>query len=835
MDNDYGGATYNSTRTGTADDDATAAGAGTNAAPTSTSGQSNTPSTQNTGQKSTNSAGSDFSNNRTDNPLNNFSSYTYSIALYAITPEDANKYAETGQPPTDKSKYYVVAQSGGISAADSRGITSSGRPGVNQMGLDYFIDSLEFKIQIPNSRSEAIAQGNRIKLKIIEPYGFNFTEELKKLALAIAKKSPMMKGVTAANFNHRLMRYILAIKYYGYDSQGNLVTSKSGFVKDYSNGFSDVNSVIERYVICNLTNYNFKLNGNSTTYNIELAEAAPSISLGTILGYPQNTVNINGSTVGEVLMGSKGSYSKSLISELNSQTKKLVNDSNKDEIPHTYEIEFLDEKNNPDPNGPIASAKLSNSNDKTNTASNVPTTSKSNIKSSLLTQTFNSNIKSLGFPSGDKIVDIIDDIISKSSYVSDALKVLNNEKPETGSVKNTSKKEFKWFSINPIVTTKTFNKKSNYWVYNVKYQIKPYIIYYIKSNNVTNFCKFNGAHKVYNYFLTGENTQVLNYELSYNALYFTPDSATVNQSGPPPSAKIDSLIKPSDPNISAPQGGSQSGVGGVGINNETVPQENVRAQLYSPGESHVINMKIMGDPDWILTSTGINSTKSKLKAETKSTSLSKVDASLGPSMFDGQLMTQVIFNTANDYLNTGLMDVSDQVALMGPGERDFNIKGTIYITTHVTSSFSKGTFTQTLTLVPVPPGSMVTNSSGKSVDGRESNTGSGGAGDTTRSTLSTGDFIAADARATTDAPLIESQIQYEKNLPSDTTQGVIVTGQLGRQEFANDDRARNNRAALDAPNTDNTPYDYAASAAAARAAEKEGLGVTADGTTWRLR
>jgi hypothetical protein len=174
-------------------------------------------------------------------------------------------------------------------------------------------------------------------------------------------------------------------------------------------------------------------------------------------------------------------------------------------------------------------------------------------------------------------------------------------------------------------------------------------------------------------------------------------------------------------------------------------------------------MKIMGDPDWILTSTGINSTKSKLKAETKSTSLSKVDSSLGPSMFDGQLMTQVIFNTANDYLNTGLMDVSDQVVLMGPGERDFNIKGTIYITTHVTSSFSKGTFTQTLTLSPVPSGSMVTNSSGKSVDGRESNTGSGGAGGSTRPTSTApGDFIAADARATeAQQVLSQKQSAYE--------------------------------------------------------------------------
>lgn len=826
-------------------DDAAKAGAGTVAAPTSTSGQSNTPSTQNTGQKSTNSAGSDFSNNRTDNPLNNFSSYTYSIVLYAISPEDANKYAETGQTPTDRSKYYVVAQSGGISSADSRAITSSGNPGPNQMGLDYFIDTLEFRTTIPNTASQSYAQGSRIKLKIIEPYGFNFTEELKKLTLNISKKSPLMKGVTADNFNHRLMRYILGIRYYGYDSQGNLVTSKSGFVKNYNNGFSDVNSVIERYVVVAINDFKFKVNGNSTTYNIELQEAAPQASLGTITGVTQNPLNINGSTVGEVLAGSKGTNSKSLVSELNNQTKKSTDSSNKTEQSHTYEIEFLDEKNNLAPNGPIASAKISVSDAKTNTGSGAASnTSQSNIAAAFKTQTYNSNIKSVGFNAGTDIVQIIDDIISKSSYVSNALKVLNNEKPETGGVKNTSRQEFKWFSINPIVTTKSFEKKTNYWTFNIKYQIKPYTIYYIKSNNVTSFCKFNGAHKVYNYFLTGENTQVLNYELQYNALYFIAESSSVKIAGQPDyayTASNTSLAKNStQPIPSAPQGGSQSSVGGVGINNETVPQENVRAQLYSPSDAYKVTMKIMGDPDWILTSTGINATQSKFKAMPKVKSLSGTAADLGPSMFDGQLLVQVIFNTANDYLNTGLMDVSDQVMTMAPGTRNFNIKGTIFTVSHVTSLFSKGSFTQTLEMQLVPSNLLVTENSNSSTDGRESSTTLSGTeiGSSDRPTLSTGDFIAADARATTDASLIESQSQSAQDSPSNNSQGVIVTGQLGRQErqeSANDDGARNNRAALNAPNTDNTPYDYAASAAAARAAETEGLGVTADGTPWRLR
>ena len=790
--NDYGGAAYNSTRTGTADDDAANAGAGTTAAPTSTSGQSNTANTKETGQKSTNSSGSaEYSNNRTDNPLNNFSSYTYSIVLYAISPEDANRYAQTGQTPTDRSKYYVVAQSGGISAADSRAITSSGTPGPNQMGLDYFIDSLEFKTTIPNTEADSVAQGSRIKLKIIEPYGFNFTEELKKLALAISKNSPMMKGVTDNNFNHRLMRYILGIRYYGYDSQGNLVTSNSGFVKNYSNGFSDVNSVIERYVVVAINAFNFKINGNSTTYNIELQEAAPQFALGTIMGNIQNDLNITGSTVGEVLIGSKGTNSTSLTSVLNSQTKKTTEstNNNKAEPSHTYEIEFLDEKNKLDPNGPIALAKLSESDDKTNTAGNLQKTNQSNIAASYKQQSFNSNIKSVGYKDGTKIVSIIDDIIAKSSYVSDALKVLNNEKPETGSVKNTSKKEFKWFSINPIVTTKKFDTKNNYWIFNIKYQIKPYTIYYIKSNNVTNFCKFNGAHKVYNYFLTGENTQVLNYEVQYNALYFIPESTTLNSRGLFTVTSVNTSL--AQPIPSANQGGSGSSTVGVGINNETVPQENVRAQLYNPGDSYKVTIKIMGDPDWILTSTGINSNQPKFQATTKSTSLSTIGASadLGRSMFDGQLLVQVIFNTANDYLNNGLMDVSDQVMTMMPGARNFNIKGTIFTVSHVTSLFSKGSFTQTLDMQVIPSQQLITDNSKSSSNsnGRES----------TKTDTVAGDFVG-NVRSTLANPASQGDVRkFENAQASQSTGWLPKFGQ--RTDFMGDPNYVPSRGDYNAP------------------------------------
>ena len=792
--NDYGGAAYNSTRTGTADDDAANAGAGTTAAPTSTSGQSNTSSTQNTGQKSTNSAGSDFSNNRTDNPLNNFSSYTYSISLYVITPEDANKYTETGQLPSDKSKYYVVAQSGGISAADSRAITSSGTPGPNQMGLDYFIDSLEFKTIIPNSQTSSMVQGHAIKLKIVEPYGFNFTDQLKKTISDVSKNSTSMKN-SIAETNYRSQRFILGIRYYGYDTQGNLVTANSGFVKKYSNGFSDVNSVLEKYVIVTIDDLKFKINGDSTVYNMLLKESSSSFSGGTIINYIQSPLDINGTTVGEVLSGKKGTTSKSLISELNKQNQKLVDNKNIT-TQHTFELEFLDEKNNPDPYGPIASAKISgdvNSSKRTSNMALVSSTSQSNVGAQFKQQTINNNIKTVSFNYGTKISQIIDDIISKSSYVSDALKVLNSEDPESSSTSNSAPKSLKWFSINPVVTTKLMDPKTNYWAFNIKYQIKPYNIYYIKSNNVTTFCKFNGAHKVYNYFLTGENTQVLNYELQYNYLYFIPENFTATST----TGLANTTNKPADKKtaiVSAPQGGSQSGTGGVAINSGSIPEENVRAQLYSPQDNVSITMKIMGDPDWIITNTGINiNGTSNLKLSAAATSSSSA-AVRGDKLdiLSGQLLVQVIFNTANDYKNDGLMDVSDQVANLAPGARNFNIKGTIYTVSEVTSVFSKGSFTQTLIMQIVESNLLVTENSNSSTDGRESTKTDTVAGDflgnvsSNRPTLANPANSQGDIRKFENEQIAASQKQTDYAAMSNPYSGLSAQTTL----TANDDTVR---------------------------------------------
>ena len=90
------------------------------------------------GAKTTNSSGQKYSSiigPRTieprQNPLGQYSSYTYNITLYMATPEAINNFVETGQfDPNDD--FFIVAQSGGVGSEQKRGITIDGNVGPNE-------------------------------------------------------------------------------------------------------------------------------------------------------------------------------------------------------------------------------------------------------------------------------------------------------------------------------------------------------------------------------------------------------------------------------------------------------------------------------------------------------------------------------------------------------------------------------------------------------------------------------------------------------------------------------------------------------------------------------
>jgi hypothetical protein len=654
-----------------------------------------------------------FPGARKENVLDYFSSYNYQVSLYVLNPNAQNYFIQTGLfPNQDQGQIAVIAQSGGINnTSELRALTNTGTIALGQEGLDYFIDNLEFTT-VPATSGQSYVAVKDMTMKIIEPVGFSFINQVKLAAGKITDPSATSISNTTGGapvFNNLFM---IGVKFYGYDVNGQLVTAKSDIVQRFTNGLTNEDGVIERYIAVNIQSIQFKLDGNATVYTLSLQDRGSQVATGTVNGYIQQTNSVVAGTVAEALNGGAGSNEKGLMGMLNifEQGKK---DKNYVDIPVTYEVEFLDKNNKPDPDGPIASALLeSNVVSQTAPMSSASTTTQANIKESARAVTYNTVKKTINFTAGVMAMDMIDSIISKSEYVTAALNTVNNQNVETLSAKSINKLKFEWYSINPVVTIKGFDSYTNNWAYHIKYQIKPYTIYYTTSLNVPkgSYTQYPGPFKLYNYVFTGENTEVLSFDMELNTQWYAPYSFSTNDNTVPKSRIADNQA------TASAQNGSQGDTTGVGINNSTVVAENVRASINTTYEQATCKIKIMGDPDYISSTFGID----------RRTIDPIISYQIKTNPFDGQTLIEIIFNTATDYQDDGLLDVTDKVRFYTTSRpKKLGIKGLVCKIDNIVSTFSRGTFTQVITAAIIPETLLIvdepenqTSDSGRPVDNK---------------------------------------------------------------------------------------------------------------------
>jgi hypothetical protein len=671
---------------GTANDDNSNSGTPNTSA--QSAGNVNILSTGNSGQKTGKiSDEQNIPGRRPFNPLSVYSSYSYSLTLYMVTPEFMNEFTagpNAGTLPVNRvssNQIFVVAQSGGINnGVDSRALTFSKALGPNQQGLDIYIDDLNLLTLLPGATNgQTIASD--IRFKIIEPIGFSFLQDLTIASNRLNSLSSIAKSSTTKPLPID-QKYILSIRYYGYDVAGNITQSKS--TNTNFSGFSDTSSAVERHLPIRLLNVKFKLDEKSTIYNIEAANASESIALSKSVGIVEKQTSISGSTIEDVLLGtSKGTVGLLQVINGNNQDKKDIN--KQVEIPNEYAIEFIGKDN------PLAKSKLIDDKDFesriSKMSSTISKTDQSNISASYKATTVNVKDRSLSIAAGTPIVQAIDNIIVKSDFVTSALTKVNTGKPESKTVQNSANKPLQWYSINPVVTVKGMDKKTNQWAYKITYQIGIYDVPYIRSPYVNSKVKYGGPFKYYEYFLTGQNTEVLEYEQVYDNLYQISAGKTTgpNPIDPDKIKKLDGVPLNTQPPNTSPVGGKL--IKGSEIN------ESVKAVLYSPSDRQSAKIRILGDPDYIMSAVGVKQNNASFSSLT--TKIYGPDNSINPN--GGQVFIQILFNTASDYQNNGLLDVSDKIQFYeSSAVSDAGIKGVVYQVLTVESTFNKGVFTQTL-------------------------------------------------------------------------------------------------------------------------------------------
>ena len=111
---------------------------------------------------------------------------------------------------------------------------------------------------------------------------------------------------------------------------------------------------------------------------------------------------------------------------------------------------------------------------------------------------------------GTQIVQVLDQILKNSSYITDQATVSIDENTQEQKSNGPPANNLAWYKISLVASPRQYDYKRNDYAYDIKYIISVYKINQMVSDYFLN-PRFSGTHKQYNYWFTGENTQVLSY------------------------------------------------------------------------------------------------------------------------------------------------------------------------------------------------------------------------------------------------------------------------------------------------------------------------------------
>lgn len=303
------------------------------------------------------------------------------------------------------------------------------------------------------------------------------------------------------------------------------------------------------------------------------------------------------------------------------------------------------------------------------------------------TQKVDNNAKTSKITAGMSILQFLDLVVRTSSYIYDQQTSIYDAKKQELMPVGTPAETVGWYRIGIQAEPQLdkFDTKRNDYAYDITYQINIYAVSDVKSPYFPP-PKFRGTQKKYNYWFTGENTQVLDFNQDFNYLYYI---AATGPTKPRTGTSDFREIEKRYAQVNSPE--SSQGQDNDKVNE---PSASAADYLYSPGDQSRLKMRIVGDPAWVFQGelwSGVAGDK----------------FDYGPFLPDGtiniegqEILFEFAFNKPVDYdLATGLAD---------PTTKNFNKSATsagdarqsyIYKAIECDSTFSRGQFTQELTAV----------------------------------------------------------------------------------------------------------------------------------------
>lgn len=604
-----------------------------------------------------------------DNPTTKYAQLTYNIGLYLASPEQYNRIRAEGKKTTQGLS--KILQSGGNNVKE------------DAIFPDIFIDDLEIQGLMP-----AANQGPHnvltMSFKIIEPMGYTFLTKLKKLCADNGLKDFVRQ------------HYIMVIKYKGFDENGKQVSDEMDdrMTKFVPFMFQKINSKVATGAItydCQAIaiNHGIALSAKRATvpFNVEVLgqsmedlfnAKSPETRRGidatvieeSVYDYPQAFGGRPkpGKVTPGILRDSAGgsAITKGIIVELNKQANKLKTKGQFEQADR-YRVTFKGDIGKQRIIAGVAEKAFKN-----RTAMNQSSGRSAN---SLLNNTSMDKTRQLfSIPAGQQIPQLIDLLLRASEWTQKQQKwIINPDGTQTQSTDYS--KSLKWWHVGVNVSPIAWDEKRGDYAYEIEYVVSPrkggetYSPYFNKS-------EFTGVHKAYNYWFTGDNTEILDYQQDLNASYF------VEVDGKIPLDKQE--FGPEKEN-STPKSFVNQDTTALGQPGETsTPAEMAASVIYSTVDFATFQMTVLGDPDYIMQNDIMYDSGNTFGAFMPDGSIN----------YDSQdVLVGVNFRTMEDY-----DAVTGGAILLDPLFTDGTeaTRGLIYKLTHVNSLFSQGKMTQTM-------------------------------------------------------------------------------------------------------------------------------------------
>jgi len=633
------------------------------------------------------------------NPLAQLASYTYNFTLYMMTPDAYDAFVGSGRKKIDalaaasgnesgagqgRGGAFVVAQSGGVNNS-----TQNRAPGFE---LDYYIDNVKFTTTTTGKDTGVPAFTDRMTFTITEPYGFSFMTNLKRAREALAEYSS--QTTYKENVNAFKQFFIMGIRFYGYDANGNLINGNSVLNGQAIDPAGGTEALFERFYDLDIQDIKFNVNGKTCQYTVTAVNPNSQTMMGIKRGRIATGFKGRGRTVHEMLMGPDGLFTK-----LNKEQQDKVKKNPQDQMfANEFDVVYLDDAY--DRIG-VARMALASDLNKWRWPGSPAVTSVESTDAISVTATPDNTSREIVFNNDTSIVQAITQIIQKSTYMENALKTIYNNvtqpNPAQKGLEQTEKSNpatLAWFTISTEISNPKWDPIIADWAYKITYIVQVYEVPCIASPYSNASAQYYGPHKRFAYFLTGQNSEVLDFSLNFNLGYqnIALSQPSTNQATAGQSNAAPTTAATAGGQVPVQVGVRQNADSTGSLSTSAEAQNQIATQLTSPEAYTDAKIKILGDPDFLM----------RDQASSLSEVYNKFYGSDGytVSAHGGQVFVEVELKESQDYKHSlGLQQINEEIVFMKyPPSVKKIAKGIIFYVRQVVSTFSNGRFEQELTL-----------------------------------------------------------------------------------------------------------------------------------------